>query len=421
MDYSNLSELEISEEAQDTPTKRNVFSVSELNRKIKFLLESEFRNIWVEGEISNFKHHSSGHMYFSLKDEKSQVNVVFFSRQNRSLKFKLKDGLKVVLFGRISVYEPRGNYQVYVDRVEPKGMGALQLAFLQLKAKLEKEGLFSAEYKKPIPRFPKKVGVITSPTGAAIRDILNVINRRFQGTSVLLYPAKVQGDGAAEEVATGIEVMNARKDIDVLIVGRGGGSLEDLWAFNEEVVARSVFASKIPVISAVGHEIDWSICDLVADLRAPTPSAAAELVVQNRAELVTKVDDIKSRLKNAIFNFVDSKRDELESLRDSYAFKQPKALIENYAQRLDEMKRQLQNYTKTLIQHKQQAFKANLLHLEALSPLKILSRGYSVTFNAKGHLLKKATNIKTGEEIKTRLESGVVVSVVKSIDEKDGE
>lgn len=390
-----------------------VYTVREITRRIRDLMELNFPGIWIEGEISGFKHHSSGHMYFTLKDETAVLNAVFFARQNRGIKFELKDGLRVLVFGKISVYEPRGSYQLYVERIEPKGLGALQLAFLQLKEKLAQEGLFDTERKRPIPAFPRTIGVVTSPTGAAIRDILHIVNRRFRGTNVLLNPVKVQGAGAAEEIARALDEMNQMEDIDVLIVGRGGGSLEDLWAFNEEVVARAIHRSRIPVISAVGHEIDWTIADWVADLRAPTPSAAAELVVQNREELEIRLTDFNTRLRNAIRGLLEEKQELLRGLRESYAFRQPLALINQYAQRLDELLRQLQNYLKNLVREKDQTFRSWVGRLEALSPLAILERGYSLTFNARGELVKDIRQVGAGETLKSRLERGIVYSKVE--------
>ncbi|MBI4116057.1 MAG: exodeoxyribonuclease VII large subunit [Candidatus Omnitrophica bacterium] len=393
-----------------------VYSVKEITHRIHDLMESAFPAVWVEGEVTGFKYHPSGHIYFSLKDEEAILRTVFFSRFNRQIKFELKDGLHVLAFGKISVYEARGDYQLYVERIEPKGLGALQLAFLQLKEKLAKEGLFESDHKKPIPRFPRTVGVVTSPTGAAIRDILHVVNRRFRGTNVLLNPVKVQGEGAAEEIAQAINEMNRLDDIDVLIVGRGGGSLEDLWAFNEEVVARAVYQSRIPVISAVGHEIDWTICDLVADLRAPTPSAAAELVVQNREDIELRLRDFKTRIKNAVRKQLEEDKEALRVLKESYAFSQPLNLVNQFSQRLDEFLRQLQNYLKNLVREKDQNFRNWAGRLEALSPLAILERGYSITFGGEGELLKDARKVKIGQMLKTRLAQGILFSKVEKIE-----
>ena len=398
-----------------------VYTVRELTRDIRNLIETAFPGVWIEGEVSGFKNHHSGHMYFNLKDGEAVLKAVFFSRFNRGLKFDLKDGQQVLCFGKISVYEARGDYQIYVERIEPKGVGALQLALMQLKEKLAKEGFFDEARKRPVPRFPKTVGVITSPTGAAIRDILHVVNRRFRGTSILICPVKVQGDGAAEEISRAIEEMNQCTEIDVLIVGRGGGSLEDLWAFNEEIVARAVFGSRIPIISAVGHEIDWTICDLVADLRAATPSAAAELVVQNREELEIRLDSLSARLKNSVKGLFEENKLALETLQESYAFKQPLHLINQFSQRLDEMLRQLQNYLRNLIREKDQTFRGWAARLESLSPLAILGRGYSLSFNEKGILLKEARQLKPGETMLTRLFKGQVYSKVERIEKGEDE
>ncbi len=396
-----------------------VYRVKEIARRVRDLLESNFAGIWVEGEISGFKHHHSGHMYFGLKDDEALLRAVFFSRFNRDVKFELKDGLQVLCFGKISMYEARGDCQLYIERIEPKGLGALQLAFLQLKEKLAKEGLFDEARKRPIPLFPKTIGVVTSPTGAAIRDILNIVNRRFRGTNVLLNPVKVQGEGAAGEIARAIDEMNQLEDIEVLIVGRGGGSLEDLWAFNEEVVARAVYRSRIPVISAVGHEIDWTICDWVADLRAPTPSAAAELVVQNREELENRVGDFNTRLRNAVRSLFEEKVDGLRALKESYAFRQPLNLVNQYAQRLDELGRQLQKYLRSRVGQKEQLYRNWAGRLEALSPLAILERGYSLTFDEKGELLKDARKVRAGELLKSRLFKGLVYSKVERTEKEE--
>ena len=394
---------------------RQILSVSQLNRKIRLLLESQYPGLWVEGEISNFKKHSSGHIYFTLKDENAQISAAFFSQYQRGLRFELKEGLKVLAYCRVSIYEARGQYQLYVERIEPKGVGALQLAFQQLKEKLEKEGLFREERKRPIPRFPGTVGVVTSPTGAAIHDILNVVNRRFCGTQLLLYPVKVQGEGAAEEIAAAIEAMNRLEGAEVLIVGRGGGSIEDLWEFNEEVVARAVYHSRIPVISAVGHETDWTICDLVADLRAPTPSAAAELVVASRLELEQKVRDHGVRLRDALWNIWKDHQERLAELAASAAFRQPRYLLDQFAERTDDLSRRLQMAFKTGLSFKRQSCQNLTGRLNALNPLGILERGYAVTFGPAGKVLKSVQGITAGDEITTRLHKGSLVSKVTEV------
>ncbi|HNX69062.1 MAG TPA: exodeoxyribonuclease VII large subunit [Candidatus Omnitrophota bacterium] len=391
---------------------RRIYTVSQLNRQVRFLLESNFPGVWVEGEISNFKHHTSGHMYLTLKDETSQIQAAFFSQHQRGLKFQLKDGLKVLAFCRVSIYEARGSYQLYIERIEPKGVGALQLAFQQLKEKLAKEGLFDEERKRPIPKFPKAVGVVTSPTGAAIQDILNVVNRRFCGTHLLLYPAKVQGEGAAQEIAQAIEALNRQGEAEVLIVGRGGGSIEDLWAFNEEPVARAVFNSRIPVISAVGHETDWTICDFVADLRAPTPSAAAELVVASRFELQKQVAGNGERIQYAMLRLAEAARERLEGFVASVAFRQPRYLLEQFTERIDEAARQFGARLGDLVALKSQTFRAAAGRLNALSPLATLERGYSVTLDASGRAVTDAAGVAAGAEIRTRLCKGQLLSKV---------
>jgi exodeoxyribonuclease VII large subunit len=287
-----------------TPPK--IYTVSDLTTEIRTVLEDSFAGVWVEGELSNFRHHSSGHMYFTLKDQESQIRAVMFRQQNRQLKFRPQDGLAILMYGEISVYEPRGEYQIVGEYMEPRGIGALQLAFEQLKERLQAEGLFDDSRKRPIPMLPGRIGVITSPTGAAIRDILQVLRRRFAGVDVLIYPVTVQGDQAAPEIVEAIRELNRRGGLDVLIVARGGGSIEDLWAFNEEVVARAIAASKIPVISAVGHQVDYTIADFVADLRAPTPSAAAELVVSKTDELAQRLDDLQARMSGAVRSRLDA-------------------------------------------------------------------------------------------------------------------
>ena len=394
---------------------RKIFTVSQLNRQSRLLLESRIPAVWVEGEISNFKHHSSGHIYLTLKDESAQIQAAFFSQYQRGLRFELKDGIKVLAFCRVSIYEARGQYQLYIERVEPQGIGALQLASQQLKEKLAKEGLFAEERKRPIPKFPKTVGVITSPTGAAIHDILNVVNRRFCGTHVLLCPVKVQGEGAAAEIAVAVRTMNEWAEADVLIVGRGGGSLEDLWAFNEEPVARAVFESQIPVISAVGHESDWTICDLVADLRAPTPSAAAELVVSSRLELEEHLRGHKERMDLTMTGICERYQERLSNLASSTAFRQSRFLLDQFTGRVDDLGRWMENRVTTLASSKSQIFQGIMGRLNALNPLAILERGYSVSFNEKGDILKNVRQISKGDVIQTRLHKGSLVSKVSAI------
>lgn len=394
---------------------RKVYSVAELTRKIKLILEEGFPSVWVEGEISGFKKHQSGHMYFTLKDEAAVIKAVFFSRYNQGLRFDLHDGLKVVCYGKISLYEVRGEYQVYVERIEPKGLGELQLALEQLKARLHREGFFDPARKRPIPSYPRKIGIVTSPTGAAIRDMMNVLGRRFHGIHILICPVRVQGEGSAEEIARGIEDLNRLPDIDVLIVGRGGGSLEDLWAFNEERVVRAIYHSRIPVISAVGHEVDWTLADFAADLRAPTPSAAAELVTKSRGDLETRIDELTKRAGNAIRNCLEDRRNRLESLTSSYAFRQPLSLVDGWFQRLDERSKQLAHAIRKVFSLSQARVENLAGKLEALSPVAVLARGYSLTLDAKGKVLKRTEDLKKGGRIRTYLHQGAVESEITGI------
>ncbi|PIQ86444.1 MAG: exodeoxyribonuclease VII large subunit [Candidatus Omnitrophica bacterium CG11_big_fil_rev_8_21_14_0_20_45_26] len=402
----------------DTSQKR-IYKVSELTREIRLLLEDRFTAIWIEGEVSNFKHHSSGHMYFTLKDANAQLACVFFKGYNQFLKFQVEDGMKLVAFGRISVYDARGNYQLYVERLDPKGVGALQLAFLQLKEKLEREGLFDEGIKKEIPAYPKSIGIITSPTGAAIQDMLKVFKRAKHGPHVYLMAVRVQGEGAGDDIARAIDLFQSMQGIELLIVGRGGGSLEDLWAFNEEIVARAIHRSAIPVISAVGHEIDWTISDLAADLRAHTPTAAAELVIRSWEELETFLLDREDRLKHAMRVMLGEKKEQLRNLQDSHAFKQPMTAIRNIAQRVDEYVRQMENYGMQLVRNKKDGFRSLAAQLEALSPLAVLNRGFSMTLNQKGNLIRRAAQAKTEEIIQTRFSDGWIKSKVTQVTKKE--
>ena len=370
---------------------RYIYKVSELTSSIKLILEDSFPNIWVEGEISNLKSPSSGHIYFTLKDDRSELKSVFFKSDNEKIKFDIKDGMHVICSGRISLYEKQGVYQLYVTGLEPKGVGALQLAFEQLKEKLFKEGLFDESRKKPLPMLPDRIGIVTSPTGAAIGDMLKVLKRRFSNVEILINPVKVQGEGAKEEIAGAIRDFNDMNNVDVIIVGRGGGSLEDLWAFNEEVVARAICDSKIPIISAVGHEMDWTISDLAADLRAATPSVAAELVIAKKSELIDALDNIEQRLK--VF---------------------PADIIKEYAQRLDDMEADLNLRVKHYLELKEENFKLVSEKISMLSPLGILSRGYSITYKLpEGKILKDAGSLKNGDMVETRLSKGAFKSRVE--------
>ena len=393
-----------------------IYSVSELTAELKVLIEETFTGVWVEGEISNFKHHTSGHMYFTLKDDRGQLRAVMFRGSNRTLRFKPEDGLTVIVFGNVTIYEPRGEYQIYVEYMEPKGLGALQLAFEQLKARLEAEGLFDPARKRPIPLLPRRIGIVTSPTGAAIRDMLQIIRRRFANVEVLVYPVRVQGEGAAAEIVEGIEVLNKRGDLDVIIVARGGGSIEDLWAFNEEVVARAIHASRIPVISAVGHETDFTIADFVADLRAPTPSAAAELVISKKAELVQRVDDLFSRLLAHIRYRIDAIRYRMESIERHLNLLSPLDRVRQQRQRLKDVKTALQ----ASMAHRLALWQGELQRLagklDSLSPLAILARGYSICRRLPDLVLvKEALGVETGEQVEVTLSQGGLICRVEEV------
>jgi exodeoxyribonuclease VII large subunit len=395
---------------------QHIFSISELTSRIKETLEVGFNNIWVEGEISTLRTPISGHQYFILKDKSAQCKAVIFKNVSKNIKFKLEELTQVLAFGSIDVYAKRGDYQLIITKIEPKGVGALQLAFLQLKEKLEKEGLFDPKYKKDIPESPQKIGIITSPTGAAIKDILNVIERRFSNIHILIYPVKVQGKEAAGEIAEGIQVFNKTKKVDVLIIGRGGGSIEDLWAFNEEIVARAIFESQIPIISAVGHEIDYVISDFVADLRAPTPSAAAEMVVKDQKEVINKITHLENTLYLQIKNYIDNQKNKLELLDSSYVFKQLSDRINNYHQILDEYIDKIDSRLSLIIEKCKSAFGQLTGRLNSLSPLAILSRGYSVTFKLpEKTIIKNASQLKQGDKLEHKLNKGKVISLVEKI------
>jgi len=393
---------------------RRVYTVSALTTEVKAVLEDGFSAIWVEGELSNFKHHTSGHMYFSLKDAEAQIRAVMFRGSNRLLKFTPKDGMAVLVFGTVTVYERRGEYQINVEFMEPKGIGALQLAFEQLKAKLDAEGLFDISRKRPLPRLPRKVGIITSPTGAVIRDMLTVIGRRFPGLAILIHPVQVQGETAAAEIAAALATLAQRADLDVLIVARGGGSLEDLWAFNEEVVARAIAKSPIPVISAVGHETDVTIADFVADVRAPTPSAAAELVVAQRDELRQRVDDLMGRALMATQNGLATRRARVRMLGRHLVVLNPVARVRGQAERLGGLAQRLHAWWAAARMIRQERLNVLAGKLEALSPLSILARGYSICFGLPARqVVKSVAEVRVGSEVAVRLHRGELRCLVQ--------
>ncbi|RMG63853.1 MAG: exodeoxyribonuclease VII large subunit [Calditrichaeota bacterium] len=391
-----------------------IYRVSELTREIKQVLEMSFPRLWVEGEISNFKRHSSGHLYFTLKDEGSQINCAMWRFRANGLLFEPQDGMQVLVEGEVQVYEKGGYYQLIVHQIQPAGIGALQMRFEQLKQKLRAEGLFEEAHKKPLPAFPERVGVVTSPTGAAIRDIISVVRRRFPAVEIILYPVRVQGEGAAEEIARAIREFNDYGQVDVLIVGRGGGSLEDLWAFNEEVVARAIFESRIPVISAVGHEVDFSIADFVADRRAPTPSAAAEMAVKDRVELLGVLRYYQEKLASLLLNRVQQSRERIQAIQNSYAFRKPGDLIYQKMLQVDELERALQRSLQHFLALRRQRLDSLRLQLDALNPTAILQRGYSITFK-DGQIVRDIDQLQVLDIVQVRLARGQFLSQVQML------
>jgi exodeoxyribonuclease VII large subunit len=445
---------------QTPPPK--IYTIAELTQKIRNELEQNFENIWVDGEVSNLRIPPSGHIYFTLKDKSSQLKVIFFKGRLRYLKFQLQDGMQVLVKGSITVYEKRGEYQLLADYAEPKGIGALQIAFEELKQRLAEEGLFDEAHKKPLPLLPRCIGLVTSPTGAAIRDILNVIERRFPNVRIVINPVRVQGEEAAQEIARAIAELNELPELEILIVGRGGGSLEDLWCFNEEVVARAIYNSRLPVISAVGHEIDYTIADFVADLRAPTPSAAAELVVESKEALIDKLRSLQIRLNQGIKYLLDTHKRRQQLLLQSPFFVDPGRRVREYQQRLDELmvsqrkemgyllqqaghqlkyleqrlksyqpaqqiknsrQRLMQSTDKLSLVHNhfiegcQVRLRAVMGRLDALSPLAILKRGYSICRRWPGlEVLTNAEEVKPAEQVSVKLYQGDLLCTVLEIE-----
>jgi exodeoxyribonuclease VII large subunit len=440
------------------PAERHTWTVRELVAAARTRLEQEYGDIWVEGEISNFRAHDSGHLYFTLKDQSAQIRVVMFRSSARLLRFRPENGMQVVARGRVTIYEERGELQISAEYLEPKGAGALQIAFEQLKSKLEAEGLFESIRKKPIPVLPRRIGIVTSPQAAALRDILNILQRRHDTANVLIFPAQVQGEAAPLEVMAGINYFNKAGNVDVIIVARGGGSAEDLAAFNHEGLARAVANSNVPIISAVGHETDFTILDFVADLRAPTPSAAAELVIRSRQEIDEQLQGLHHRLAKAIRYHLLMARQNLTELAQHGAFGRMMDLIHRRQQRRDDLVHRLTQAQRNILEKHRRRFETlssavrhydvrrvlsgirkdldaritamvsatrnSLLErkvrleridtaLQALSPLAILERGYALVFDASGKLLKDAAKVKTGDEISARLAKGTVEATVK--------
>lgn len=400
-----------------TPTP-TVYSVNELNAYVKRILENDenLKHIFVTGEISNYKAHYSGHLYMTIKDESASVKAVMFAGNASRLRFRPENGMKVLIFGTVSLFPRDGSYQLYISDMQPDGMGALSVAFEQLKKKLAAEGLFSKTYKKPIPQFPKRIGVITSETGAAVQDIFNVLSRRFPMAEVVLRPTQVQGDGAAQDIAKAIYLFNEYNAADVLIVGRGGGSIEDLWAFNEEVVARAVFASEIPVISAVGHETDYTICDFVADLRAPTPSAAAELAVPDKLELKSELISYKQHILNLTKNKLDRERSKLLAIEKSGALRDPVTKLNENRRELLYLSERITNLTVSAVDSNKMKYAALAGKLNALSPLGVISRGYALA-ESEGKVVTRVKDVEVNDEISVRLSDGMLKAKVIGIEE----
>ncbi|MFA7074085.1 MAG: exodeoxyribonuclease VII large subunit [Endomicrobiaceae bacterium] len=392
---------------------KKIYSVSEINNEIKIILEDSYPVVWISGEISNFKTYSSGHMYFNLKDENSQISAVMFSGYNQKLNFIPKDGIQILVFGKITSYVQRGTYQIQVSYAKEIGIGSLQEMFEKLKNKLETEGLFDHKYKKQIPYIVNKVGIITSKDGAALHDILSVLDRRFSNIEVLIYSVRVQGNEAKYEIAKAVEYLNANyKDLDVLLVGRGGGSLEDLWAFNEEIVARAVFNSKIPVISCVGHEVDFTITDFVSDLRAATPSVAAEMVAKNRIDIEDKLTMLKKAITEKIANIIFLAEEKINKFKTCRALSKPYLIYEDKMMYIDELKDKLVNSIKKVYEDKKSSLQTEIQKLNLLSPLNILQRGYSVCFDEKGSLIKKSEQLLKDDTVNLKFSDGTVKAKV---------
>ena len=396
-------------------------TVSQVNEYIKYLIEEEvmLQDIYVSGEVSNFKKHSSGHYYFTLKDKSSEIKAIMFRSYAQKVKFKIENGLKVVVHARISVFEQAGIYQLYVNSIEPEGIGSLNLAYEQLKEKLFKEGLFDDKYKKPLPKFPLKIGVITSPTGAAIKDIINVATRRFPLASIILYPSLVQGEDAPNELISGIDYFNITNSVDVIIIGRGGGSIEDLWAFNDETLARTIFGSKIPVISGVGHEIDFTICDFVADVRAATPSAAAELATPNLEESISKINSFKSRSISVLQAKIIESKSRLNSICSMKVLKKPETILEIPKIKIENIKSDLVNSIKNRISSTKSTFTNTVSKINALNPLSVLTRGFSVVSNSSGAVVKSIKQVSINSEINIKLSDGAIKASVISKERTD--
>lgn len=395
---------------ENNNTNSNILTVTELNEYIRMTLESApfLKKVTIRGEVSNLKYHSSGVVYFSMKDDGGVINVIMYRTSALKLKFKLQDGMKIIASGRISVYVKSGVYQLSADTLEPDGVGALYIAYEQLKKKLSEEGLFDISRKKQLPKIPFHIGVITSQTGAAVRDIINVIGRRFPCAEIVIYDSLVQGDGAAAQLCSGIKYFNATKRVNVIIIGRGGGSIEDLWPFNDETLARTIAASDIPVISAVGHETDFTICDSAADMRAPTPSAAAEMVVPDSAEIRRRINNVTGHIQSSLNKKIEMKRHSLNQLSDRRVMQTPSAVIDDKYLQLINIESRLTAAQKLNISKGRTDFAALTSKLEALNPMSVITRGYGALFKPDGEVLKSVEQIKTGDKFNVRLNDGVI-------------
>ena len=393
-------------------------SVSTVSRYIKHLLDTDknLQTIFIKGEMSNLKQHSSGHIYFSLKDETSKINAIMFSNSAKKLNFTPTDGTKVLAIGRISLYEATGNYQIYINEMLEDGVGNLYIAFEKLKEKLSKEGLFQEKYKIPIPKYPNKIGVVTANTGAAIKDIISTIKRRYPIAEIYLFSSLVQGEQAKYDLVEKIKQAD-QFGVDVIIVGRGGGSIEDLWPFNEEIVAKAIFNCKTPIISAVGHEIDYTIADFVADLRAPTPTGAAEIAVPNIIDIISHLSHLKIRLNESILKNLNLKKLYFDSLRNSYIIKNPNFIYENKKQKLDLIENMLNNNILLKLENNKKEINNLIIQLDLLNPLNILKRGYSLTYK-NNKIVKSIKNVKEKDKLAIKLSDGNINVVVRSIEDE---
>ena len=396
--------------------EKKIYTVAEITEYLQALIKEDtlLSDFWISGEISNFYHHSSGHMYFTLKDKNSQLKTVMFKGYNSALDFEPEEGMQVEARGNLDIYAQRGEYQFYAREMEKAGKGKLYEAFEKLKAKLDKEGLFADSRKKEIPLLAKKIGIVTSPTGAAVRDILSVMKRRSGNFSVLIIPAHVQGNLAKDEITAGIEYLNSRDDIDLIIISRGGGSIEDLWPFNEEKVARAVYNSRLPVISGVGHETDFTISDFVADLRAPTPSAAAELATANREEILNRLDNLTQRLLNSSSAKIKEYKNKIQSLAERRIFSSPAEIFRNYEQELDRIETKLEHQIEKDYNSWENKYQLLYQKLDNLSPLKTLDRGYAILQDENDKTIKSVDQIDNGDLLKARLSDGLAELEVKA-------